>query len=303
MEIALKDRYASSLFGGRRFTLENVENLSSLRQEWAPMLYEIFNDPDDVEPLECLERRWADPKKNVFRLLRFKGAPIGMELLQRDPSLPDVLYVPWAGLIAPFRNQGIYPLMADLSNQQMAHWGVRYALYDFEDPARIAPAYPDEPPAQAAARAEGRINFWRRTFLKEDRQGKAYGGCYVVRDPSLPYCRPASSDSSLVQAYDLLAVHPFDEADPMWGQVFNEDGSFMRKEALRRFYIEMHQIQYGDLSERELRAHFPAVELFLTLLDSSSKEWVTVQNGPIRKAPVRSALFRDRIEVKKDEWL
>jgi hypothetical protein len=64
--------------------------------------------------------------------------------------------------------------------------------------------------------------------------------------------------------------------------VFNEDRTAITKDAYRRFYLEITRLQYGGKSEEELRKEFPAVNQFLTVLDSNPKQWVPLRQDEIR---------------------
>jgi len=256
----------------RNMTLERVNNLNTFVREWYPALTSIFTDPDDLETLDELASRFNLPELNHFFLLRnHKREPIGIELAQVNPEIPGAMYVPWAGLAENYRNKGIYPRMVKISDDQMKKAGVKYSLYDFEDPACIHIAYPDEPEGVPAKRAEGCINFWRRSV-----------NCYVVNDPDLPYMRSLSSDTKKIQTYDNFAFRALNEKDTMWKNVFNEDKTGISKAVYRQFYLEMNRLQYGNLSETELCAAYPSIQQFLAALDASPKQWVRLDTTPIR---------------------
>lgn len=260
------------------FFFTRVLDTATLRDEWYPAFERIFLDPDDRLPLETLQHHVIDCDKNAFHALyNPQGALVGIELIHVDPTIEGALYVPYAGLTESMRNKGLYPLMAQISDQQMREFGALYSLYDFEDPARV-PDYTSVP-GEAAAIAEKRVNFWRRAV-----------NCFVVDDPEIPYVRPASSDESQIQAYDLLSIRALNDD---WGPVkdclkrkglksplFDHDdpakATAMSKEAYRLLYLEMSRLQFGNVSEAELRAEFPAIEQFFTTIDRSPKHWVSL---------------------------
>jgi len=259
---------------GKRFVLEQVETQAVLKKEWWPLLKEIFPDKDDQEPLKQLGERFKDKQRNAFYILRDtenNNKAVGIELRQTDPAIPGAMYVPWAGVTEPYRNRGIYPLMADICDRQMKEVGAKYVLFEVEDPKRIHVAYPDEKPADISKMAEGRINFWRRAT-----------GSVVVRDPAIDYVRPASSDDRKIQGYDLLSLRVLDEKDPQWKGVFNADKTAIHKNSYRKFYMEMTKLQYGNKPEADLRRELPAVEQMLTVLDSHPKQWLSLEVSAVR---------------------
>lgn len=257
-------------------TLEIVTSIRALRLVWNPLFKEIFTDPGDRESLRQLEERIVNPAESSFHIIRNEtGREVGMELINTHPEIPDAMYVPYAGMTEDYRNQGFYPKAAMVSDQLMKAKGIRYALYDFEDPWRIenlAKAYPDEKPEDIKARAEGRINFWRREPLS----------CFVVVDPEFPYLRPASDDESKIQAYDNMAIRFLDKNDPKINEMFNADRTAIKKQAYRDLYMEMTRLQFGNRSEEDLKASYPAVAEFLRNVDSSSKPWVKLLSTPVR---------------------
>ncbi len=257
-------------------TFERVTSKRALRLVWNPLFIKIFTDPGDREPLRQLEERIVNPAESAFHIIRNEtGQEVGMELINTHPNIPGAMYVPYAGMIADYRNQGFYPKAAMVSDQLMQAQGARYALYDFEDPWRIenlAKAYPDEKPEDIKARAEGRINFWRREPLS----------CFVVVDPEFPYLRPASDDESKIQAYDNMAIRFLDKNDPKINEMFNADRTAIKKQAYRDLYMEMTRLQFGNRTEEDLKASYPAVAEFLKNVDSSRKDWVTLLATPVR---------------------
>lgn len=252
------------------FGLERVTDETSLKEEWDPLLREIFTDPSDLEDIDLLLERFAEPEKNTFSLLRnHEGKPVGIRLMQTHPDVPKGMYIPWGGVTAEYRNHGIYPKMVDETIVQMKQMGVSYTLHDFEDPARIAKAYPDDPEG-AVKIATKRLNFFRRTL-----------DCLVVDDKDIPYVRPASDDESQVQAYDLLAVSFADKNDPEIKQALGPDGRSIKKSFYREKYIEMAVLQYGNLGENGLKQQFPAIKQFLDVLDKSPKQYVNLYAPPL----------------------
>ena len=281
------------------FVLEKVNTQATLRKEWYPLLLEIFPDKDDQSPIEELIGYLKEPKNNTFYLLRDvrTGKAVGIELRQINPDIPGSMYLPWAGVTEPYRNKGIYPYMAAICDQQMREVGAKYCLFEVEDPKRIHVAYPDDTPEEVTRMTEGRINFWRRAT-----------GSYIVRDTTIDYVRPASSDERMVQAYDLMAIRVFDDKDPMWRGVFNEDKTAISKDFYRRAYMEMTRLQYGNLSEAALKKQLPAVKQMLDVLDQSPRQWLTLQTGDTRPklsldqeahvVPVATSRHRRMAEIK-----
>lgn len=259
-----------------QFSLERVTTQKVMREEWFPLLKEIFPDKDDQEPLRQLNERLKQTDQNTFYILRDKdngNKAVGIELRQVDPGIPGSMYVPWAGVTEPYRNRGIYPYMSDICDAQMKEAGAKYNLFEVEDPKRILVAYPDEDPATVTRLTESRINFWRRS---------GNGKTFVVRDPDIDYIRPASSDDKKIQGYDLLSFRVLDAEDPMWKDVFNADKTAISKAAYRKFYMEMTRLQYGNKPEAELRQELPAVDQMLNTLDKSPKQWLQLETTQVR---------------------
>jgi hypothetical protein len=272
---------------GYSLKLEIVSSEKSLLREWYPLLIEIFPDKDDQESPEELMRRFRFPALNAFYILRDEkrgGKAIGIELRQLNPDSPGALYVPWAGLTDAYRNKGIYPLVAAICDDQMKAVGAKYCLLEVEDPARIHAAYPNESLEQLRSQTERRINFWRRN------------GAYVVRplEQDAAYMRPVSSDDQKIQAYDLMAFRVFASDDTMWKSVFNAEKTAIGKESYRRFYLEMTRLQYGNLSESDLRQALPAVDRFLASLDTCPSHWMKLDIQPLR----RETAAKPRIDLR-----
>jgi len=159
--------------------------------------------------------------------------------------------------------------MARFTAGRMLETGVKFSLNDVEDPARIAGVYPNENLDEVLERCRRRIHFFKRAL-----------GMYFVNDHAVPYCRPASDDPQQIQAYDLLGIRPLSEKDPMWGTIFNDRKTAIRKEAYERMYLSLMRIEYGDVhsapTARELRQRYPAIAEFLTSLNCYQQEWVSL---------------------------
>jgi hypothetical protein len=259
----------------QHLTFERVTSEDVLKKEWYPLFKKIFTDPGDRESLSELKARLANPDLNVFHLMRDNGKPVGIELINLNPSeVPGAMYVPYAGMSEDYRNKGFYPKAAKVSDAQMQAVGAKWSLYDFEDPFRpenLCKGYPDEKPDDVVGRAAGRINFWRRALK-----------CYIVHDPEMPYVRPASDDPKKIQAYDVLSFRALDCSDPKWKNVFNADKTAISKQAYRDFYLEITRLQYGNLPEEKLKAQFPAVQQFLDTVDNNPKQWVSLVTSMVR---------------------
>lgn len=257
-----------------RFIFEQVLDERTLKEEWYPLFVASFPDEDDREPMEQLLERLANPVENKFHLLRdHDGEVVGMELINLHPAIPGALYVPYAAVAAEARNRGIYPKMAEISDFQMKQENAKYILYDLENPKNIHEAFDEEFGGQATDFARRRLDFWRRSPINT----------IVVDDPDLPYLRPASSDETKIQNYDLLAFRALgNDKNNLPAGTFSADSTQISKDAHRRFYLEMMRLQYGDLSEAQLSAQLPAVKQFLENVDNSPKQWVNLKTSDIR---------------------
>lgn len=256
------------------YSLEKVASQAELQKEWWPIFQDVFPDKNDQEPLKQLVERYKDNQRNHFYIIRDEAAgnkAVGIEMRQTDPALPGAMYIPWAGVAESHRSKGIFQRTEALRVQQMKDAGVKYTLFEVEDPKRVHVAYPDQDPAIVRKTAEDRIRIWRRTT-----------GSQVVRDPEIDYVRPSARDGLKTQAYDLLSIHVLDKQDPMWANVFNADKSAMSKSAYRRFYLETMRLQYGNKTEGVLRQELPAVDQMLTTFDRSPKQWVQLDANASR---------------------
>ncbi len=244
-------------------SIRRVINGADLQLVINELLPQSFDDPTDIDPPEVLER-YHEEGLGVYHMVLVDDLPIGFTLTRVNP-LTSAGYCPYMGINPEWRNRGVGTAAFALIAQDLP---VTHILFDFEDPDRMENVYPEKPLEDVVSMCLRRIGFWRRN------------GCFVVNDREVPYCRPASDDTSEVQAYDCLAVRPVDLSDSRWGGVFNADHSAMSAEAYRRFYLEIFQLEFGSReqlpSEEELRAEYPAIELFLARLDASGREWVSL---------------------------
>ena len=257
-----------------RFIFEQVFDERTLKEEWYPLFVASFPDEDDREPIEQLLDRLANPEENKFHILRdYDGKAVGMELINLNPDIPGALYVPYAAVAAAARNRGIYPKMAEISDYQMKLENAKYILYDLENPKNIHEAFGEKLGGEATELARRRLDFWRRSPINT----------IVVDDPDLPYLRPASSDESKTQSYDLLAFRALgNNLDNLPAGTFSADGTQISKDAYRQFYLEMMRLQYGNLSEADLSEQLPAVKQFLHNVDNSPKQWVNLKTSEVR---------------------
>jgi hypothetical protein len=262
------------------FTIERVTDPAILERDWEPLLVEIFPDENDREPIETL--REAQARGESFFLMRdADGKPVGIELAQPLPG-QGAMYIPWTGVLPEYRNLGIGSEMNRyIAGFMREKFGVTHTLLDIEDPARLHnSAYdPDELP-EAIGMATRRINFWRReNFL-------------IVDDPSartgekLEYCRPASNDEQDIQAYDHMAIRLEGGDKSPLRPFLSADGMRVAKSFVRDCYLQMTRIQYGDRSEDDLRAAYPAVDKYLSDLDASPDEWLATHTSEV--APKRT---------------
>lgn len=250
-----------------------VRDPEVLSNEWFPLLVASFPDENDRGPESSFLTRLNDPVHNKFHLLRDReGNAVGIEMMNRDPDIHGPIYVPYAAVAPESRGLGIYPKMAQLSDQLMRQEGAQYILYDLEDPTKIHEAFGEEPGGEASKLAARRLNFWRRAPIST----------IIVNDPDLPYYRPAASDSHITQNYDLLAFRALGNDYSKMPGIFSEDGTKISKDVYRRFYLEMMRLQYGNKPEAELCSELPAIEKFLSNVDRSPKQWVDLHKGAVR---------------------
>jgi len=253
--------------------------------ETLSLLKSVFPNPEDLESDTTFARLFYTPALARFFLLSDDSKrPAGVQLIRINPHIPDVMYIPYAGLAREHIGRNVYPKMAQITDAQMRRNGIKFALADVEDPTRIISAdiYRDQDPSQVLQRSERRIRA-----LKENM------GMLYIHDPEIPYLRPTSDDPKKVQAYDLLGFRPLNIRDSMWKNVFNEDKTAIRKEAYGDMYLKLMQLEYGNEkyvpSKEELRQKYPAIDIFFTAFDKSSKEWVSLYGEKVRKKPVRRA--------------
>lgn len=270
----------------QNFTIERVADVQTLENEWEPLLVEIFDDENDREPIELLRER-LENGENFFLLRNDAGEAVGIELsqilldAQPDTATSRAMYIPWTGVSEDYRNNGIGSEMnRQISQYMREEYGVTHTIIDIEDPDRMHDSgYAPEELDEAIDFAKRRINFWRRE------------GFMVVDDESQPsgekfeYCRPASDDEQNIQAYDHLTVRVEDEA--LAREVLSEDRTMIDKAFVRECYMDITRIQYGNLSEDELRAEYPAVDQYLNDIDNVAESHLTLHSSVI--TPKRTA--------------
>lgn len=269
------------------FQIERVMTKESLLEEWEPLLVEIFPDENDRESPEDLLERFEDGE-NFFLMRNAEGQAIGMELSQvllEQGAESSAMYVPWTGVTEPYRNNGIGSQMnRTIADHMREKYGVTYTIIDIEDPARLQDAaYSDEELPEAIHNAERRINFWRREgFLVIDDETKETGDKFE-------YCRPASIDESEIQAYDHMCVRLDDE--DLRAEVLSADGTMIDKAFIRQSYLDITQMQYGALSEEELRAEYPAVDQYLEDIDAHPEPYLPFRASVITPKQTPNALI------------
>mgnify|MGYP001560183210 CR=1 FL=1 len=265
------------------------------------MMKHSFTDPTDLETNQAFCKLFFTPALASYYLMKDGDKPIGVELMRINPNVPDAMYIPYAGIHSEYRNQGIYPKAAEISDEQMRERGKDHVLYEFEDRRVLTEnVYPDEKPEDVLRRVEGRQNFWKRSV-----------DCHIVNDRDVPYCRPAADDPQKIQAYDSLAFRMLDKLDPKWGGVFNEDTTAISRESYETFYLEIMQLEYGNKdsvpTKDELRRKYPAIDKFFMQLDAHpDKKWISIDTTKPRekatpdnpnKMTVRGANVEER-----DRW-
>lgn len=276
-DVGIFSQRANETAVAQSFSIERVMTKESLLQEWEPLLVEIFPDENDRESPEDLLARFEDGE-NFFLMRNAEGQAIGMELSQvllGAEAESSAMYVPWTGVTEQYRNNGIGSQMnRTIADHMSDKYGVTHTIIDIEDPARLHnSAYAEDEIGEAIHNAERRINFWRRE------------GFMVVDDETLPagekfeYCRPASIDESEIQAYDHMCLRFND--DELMAQVMSEDGTMISKDFVRQSYIDITKIQYGDLSEEELRAEYPAVDKYLNDIDALPADHIPLRTSVI----------------------
>ncbi|MCC6598436.1 MAG: hypothetical protein IT559_06570 [Alphaproteobacteria bacterium] len=263
------------------YTLERVQDEQILKNEWIPVFEQIFTDPADREPPEMLLERMLNSESEKFFLLRDeKGNPAGIELAEILPSAEKAsskaMYVPWTGVLPPYRDMGIGAQMnRRISDHMRDESGVTHTLIDIEDPERLhKSSYSEEELPEATANAVRRINFWRRQdFFVIDDSSKKPG-------EKLEYVRPGSEDDQYVQGYDHMTVRFSDEN--LKNEVLSPDKTRVRKSFARESYLDMSRIQYGNLPELELRSQYPAIDKYLRDIDKEPGVWLSLRSEEIR---------------------
>ncbi len=282
------------------YAVELVTSQRELSSLWNPAFKEIFTDKNDREPLVQLTDRFRNGE-NFFMLKDKHGEVHGISfpqiLLSEDKvRSPDSgspqksfaaahdgisdrglvalrpMYVPWVGVKEELRNTGggthfdqaVAMLMKD-------KYGVTHTLLDIEDPQRLhTSGYSKAELPEAIINAERRINYWKRQ------------GFVVVTDERLKYVRPSSENDQEIQAYDHMAIR-FENSD-VQKQYMSKDGSRISIDFIRQCYLDMTRIQYGNLSEEELRTQYPAANQYLTDLDQVKEidHWLSIDTSPIQ---------------------
>lgn len=232
------------------------------------MLKEIFTDPTDLETDERFREFYNNKKIARYYLLYDGDVCVGASLVRLNPNVPDAMYVPYAGILEEHRGKYALSEMPRITREHMNELGVKKALIDAEDPARIRGVYPGDQD-EVVRYTEKRLHFFQRGL-----------GMYFVDDPILLYHRPISGRQKNkdrwwkvkskvklnVQSYDLLGVYPADLSDPYWNGVFNEDMTEMSVEAYADDYLKIMQIEYGDEfhapSKEALCNRHPAIKLY-----------------------------------------
>lgn len=280
------------------YSVELVTSQKALSSLWNPAFKEIFTDKNDREPLVQLNDRFRSGE-NFFMLKDRHGHVQGISLPQillseekektancgsaqkefstaHDFALNPVslrpMYVPWVGVKEELRNTGggthFDQAVAGLMKEK---YGVTHTLLDIEDPERLhTSGYSPEELPEAIINAERRINYWKRQ------------GFIVVTDERLKYVRPSSENDQEIQAYDHMAVR-FENSD-VRKQYMSEDGSKISIDFIRQCYLDMTRIQYGNLSEEQLREQYPAANQYLTDLDNVRKKdrWLSIDSTPVQ---------------------
>lgn len=272
------------------FSFEKVVSEDVIREQWEPLLCEIFPDENDREPVDVLVDRLR-AGENFFLMRNAQGEPIGIELSQilpdqnasRDPALGNPMYVPWTGVLPEYRNHGIgSALHNEISRYMQETYGITHTLIDIEDPDRLHDsAYSAEELPEAIHNAQRRINFWRRQgfhVVHDDREN--------IDEQLLSYCRPASNDESEIQAYDHMCVKFHD--DQFRSAKMTNNGAGIDIEFIRQCYVDMNAIQYDGASEQEMRSEYPAIEQYLTQIDTArvfGHERVMVMTSAVLQKP------------------
>lgn len=304
---------------GRKLIIDRVmPGDSHAFDAWDNMLREVFADPDDLDTKEDLLKALSEVDKNKFYLFRDEDhRPAGFELVQIDARMPGVKvgYVPWAGMVEGQRNNGQYPALAKRVMDICRAEGIAVLLQEIEDPKRIHKRQLGcgETVEGVVSFAKRCCNFWRRAPMN----ALIIDDGYSASKRSLTaYMRPASSDSQIVQDYDLMALRVLDPTHPMLVGMFNADRTAITLDAYKRFYLQMTQIQYGVVVpeglgaedyyaylEAKLRQNFPAVEIFCGGVDKAmgqGRRWVAIEQGPIkaksRPVPVHNVVLGANIK-------
>ena len=254
----------------KSIVIEKVKSPAELAK-WLVVFKEIFTDEGDREPDETLYETLNHPEEATFFTIMDGEKPVGV-MMSKFSQDKQAMYIPYGGLAEGYKSLGIYPQVRLCVEEQVKKQGVKFVLADCEDADRLdnlSKAYPDEAPEQVKDRADRRIAFFRRELDAID-----------VRDPRVPYMRPASDDPKKIQAYDRLLFKPLANFDG-----YNSDKTAITKESYRAFYLQLMRIECGNEPEETLRAEYPAIEKFLSTLDKLEDNWVRVEATPMARKP------------------
>jgi hypothetical protein len=273
---------ASQIDKKQIFTVHLVSTPEELVNQWNPVFEQVFTDENDREPIETLLERLSNGEK-FFMMRNSHGDVVGIELPQIMQG-STAMYIPWTGVLEEYRNLGIGTIMnSTISNYMKNNFGVTHTLLDIEDPDRLhTSAYDPEEMPEAIELAARRVNYWRRVG---DGTGVNGGGFVVVNDTTLPtgqkleYVRPASDDNNKIQAYDHMCIR-FDDKS-LISEHMNPEQTAVSRDFVRQCYLDMNRLQYGDISEAELRGTFPAINQYLTDIDNISSEFLPIDTTPI----------------------
>lgn len=239
---------------------------------------EIFVDETDRESDMTFARFFYTPEIARYFKLSDGDKTIGFQLIRinqnksKDTNVDTAMYVPYGGLMDDYRNLGIYEKAVRLNDKKMMEdLGKDHALGDYEDERVIDNnVYEGEDPEEVIKRVKGRQNFFKRTL-----------NTYIINDPDVRYCRPASDDTSNIQAYDSLGFRFLNNDDPKWNNIFNKDKSAISRDAYEKFYLEIMQLDFGSVdkvpTKEELRGKYPAVDKFFKDMESHpDKKWFSI---------------------------
>lgn len=240
---------------------------------WMMLYQSIFTDPNDMETEEVIRAKMENGTAKLY-ILNGKvdnktggmEVPVGAYLLALNPKNPGVGYIPYGGVIEPVRNVEIFSKICFGKEEakKAEELGVEVVVVDCEDydrAANLQGAYEGMSIDDIKAITKRRIDYFRRN------------GLFFVDDPDVQYVRFSSENPQEIQAYDKLGFKIMNNADKWFGYM-NPEKTHISKQGYRELYLALMGIDSGsDKNEAGLRAEFPAVNKFLTDLDSSPKEW------------------------------